>query len=205
MLLLSFPIDSPINIVMEQKVMKMNACWLWKWMMLATARIQTHMHMDGLGRSRMLPASTPGLRACGRAMRTARTKDSGMQGWVHTCSYVSGLGGLVNGIKEFCLRNYCRRTLNRVKYYNVFYFIIISLLPYLSSVSSLGFFLKDTKITHLIRLSWRFFLICFPCGGLLNTHAFFCVCVYLSDEWGLKIWSKIHRGTLEEENFLEIF
>lgn len=103
--------------------------------MLAAAGIQTHMHMDGLGRSRMLPASTVGLRAHGRATRTPRTKDSGTQCWVHACSYVSGQGGFVNGIKEFRLRNYCRHTLNRVKYYNVFYFIIVSLLPYLSAVS----------------------------------------------------------------------
>lgn len=119
---------------------------------------------------------------------------------VHTC--YGGGRGLVNGIKEFRLRNYCRHTLKWSKILQRFLFYHCSSPPLSVCSQWLGFSLKDTKITHWIRFSWHFFLIYFPCSGLFNTHACSCVCVYLSDEWGLKIWSRIY-GDFIRRNFLK--
>ena len=100
MLLLSFPIDSPINIVIEQKVMKMNARWFWKWMMPTAAGIQAPMHMDGLGEVRVPSTWTAGCVPTGLATRTPGTKDDRTQCWVHVCTHVSRWGGAVHGKKH---------------------------------------------------------------------------------------------------------
>lgn len=99
MLPLSFPIDSPINIVMEQKVMKMNACWFGKMNDVDSGQ-DTGMHMDGFGRSRRLPTSVRGCMPTGPARTShgwTRTKDT-TQSW-HTWAHLSQ-GGEGSRIEE---------------------------------------------------------------------------------------------------------
>lgn len=89
MLPLSFPIDSPINIVMEQKVMKMNACWFGKWMMSTAARIQTCIWMGLVDhgccphpREVACPQDQPGLAMCGPGPRTPHRAGTNGHTWI---------------------------------------------------------------------------------------------------------------------------
>lgn len=139
MLLLSFPIDSPINIVMEQKVMKMNACWFWKWMMSTAAGLQTHMHMDGLKGARMLPASTGGCAPMGLAMHRPGTKDTTHKARITRAHPCQGRQGSHKEWKHSTPERITEApsapALCRVKYYPLFCFIMASLLAYLLAVS----------------------------------------------------------------------